>query len=43
MVVPGFAMVPDLLRGSDHVAMLPSRVLRHAAALIAALPVDGAA
>ena len=26
MVVPGFAMVPDLLRQSDLIAMLPSRV-----------------
>ncbi len=27
LVVPSFGMVPDLLRGSDMIAMLPSRIL----------------
>lgn len=30
LVVPSFGMVPDLLRRSDMIAMLPSRILPHA-------------
>lgn len=44
LVVPSFGMVPDLLRGSDMIAMLPSRVARVAADLItlpAPIPVAG--
>jgi DNA-binding transcriptional LysR family regulator len=35
LVVPSFAMVPDLLRGSDMIAMLPSRVAAAAIDLVA--------
>ncbi|HBD92030.1 MAG: LysR family transcriptional regulator [Rhodobacteraceae bacterium GWE1_64_9] len=38
LVVPSFGMVPDLLRGSDMIAMLPSRILTVAPDL-ASLPV----
>lgn len=38
LVVPNFGMVPDLLRGSDMIAMLPSRVMRASGDLVA-LPV----
>jgi DNA-binding transcriptional LysR family regulator len=38
LVVPSFGMVPDLLRGSDMIAMLPSRILPAAPDLIG-LPV----
>jgi len=34
LVVPSFGMVADLLRGSDMIAMLPSRVARAAADLV---------
>ncbi len=34
LVVPSFGMVPDLLRGSDMIAMLPSRVMAAAADLV---------
>lgn len=33
LVVPTFQMVPDILRGSDMIAMLPSRVLQASAGL----------
>ena len=35
LVVPGFGMVPDLLRGSDMIALLPSRVTAAAVDLVA--------
>ncbi|AMY68371.1 LysR family transcriptional regulator [Frigidibacter mobilis] len=38
LVVPSFGMVPDLLRGSDMIAMLPSRILPAAPDLVS-LPV----
>ncbi|MCO5064357.1 MAG: LysR family transcriptional regulator [Rhizobiaceae bacterium] len=44
LVVPNFGMVPDLLRGSDMIAMLPSRVLHESRDLILSpppFPVDG--
>ncbi|AGT10996.1 LysR family transcriptional regulator [Paracoccus aminophilus] len=44
LVVPSFGMVPDLLRGSDMIAMLPSRVMPAAPDLIARpvpIPVSG--
>jgi DNA-binding transcriptional LysR family regulator len=34
LVVPSFGMVPDLLRGSDMIAMLPSRVMAAAGDLV---------
>jgi DNA-binding transcriptional LysR family regulator len=44
LVVPSFGMVPDLLRGSDMIAMLPSRVLSAAgdlSVLAPPIPVNG--
>ncbi len=44
LVVPSFGMVPDLLRGSDMIAMLPSRVMAVAgdlATLPTPIPVTG--
>ncbi|WP_277024561.1 LysR substrate-binding domain-containing protein [Paracoccus hibiscisoli] len=44
LVVPSFGMVPDLLRGSDMIAMLPHRVMAGAGDLIALptpIPVAG--
>lgn len=44
LVVPSFGMVPDLLRGSDMIAMLPSRVLSAAgdlSVLPLPIPVSG--
>lgn len=44
LVVPSFGMVPDLLRGSDMIAMLPSRVMAAAGDLVALptpIPVTG--
>jgi DNA-binding transcriptional LysR family regulator len=44
LVVPSFGMVPDLLRGSDMIAMLPSRVLSAAgdlSVLAPPIPVKG--
>ncbi|TGN67935.1 LysR family transcriptional regulator [Paracoccus liaowanqingii] len=44
LVVPSFGMVPDLLRGSDMIAMLPSRVMAAASDLVALptpIPVAG--
>jgi len=41
LVVPSFGMVPGLLRGSDMIAMLPSRVLPHANDLLAFEPPVG--
>lgn len=44
LVVPSFSMVPDLLRGSDMIAMLPSRVAASAEDLITLptpIPVTG--
>ena len=38
LVVPSFQMVPDLLRGSDMIAMLPSRVLPFAGDLVSFHP-----
>ena len=38
LVVPSFQMVPDLLRGSDMIAMLPSRILPFAGDLISFAP-----
>jgi DNA-binding transcriptional LysR family regulator len=38
LVVPSFGMIPDLLRGSDMIAMLPSRILLAANDLIALPP-----
>ncbi|MTH78368.1 LysR family transcriptional regulator [Paracoccus aestuariivivens] len=38
VVVPSFGMVPDLLRGSDMIAMLPSRVMSTAPDLISLPP-----
>lgn len=35
LVVPSFGMVPDLLRGSDMIALLPSRVMAAATDLVA--------
>jgi len=44
LVVPSFGMVPDLLRGSDMIAMLPSRVMATARDLVTLptpIPVTG--
>lgn len=44
LVVPSFGMVPDLLRGSDMIAMLPSRVMAVAGDLVTLptpIPVTG--
>ncbi|MNY66743.1 LysR substrate binding domain protein [compost metagenome] len=44
LVVPSFGMIPDLLRGSDMIAMLPSRILLAASDLIALpppIPING--
>ncbi|WP_353476779.1 LysR family transcriptional regulator (plasmid) [Salipiger sp. H15] len=44
LVVPSFGMVPDLLRGSEMIAMLPSRVVATAGDLVTLptpIPVDG--
>lgn len=44
LVVPSFGMVPDLLRGSDMMAMLPSRVMAAAGDLVTLptpIPVTG--
>lgn len=44
LVVPSFGMVPDLLRGSDMIAMLPSRVMAAADDLVTLptpIPVTG--
>lgn len=44
LVVPSFGMVPDLLRGSDMIAMLPSRVMAAAGDLVTLptpIPVTG--
>ena len=38
LVVPSFGMIPDLLRGSDMIAMLPSRILLAASDLVALPP-----
>lgn len=43
-MVPTFQMVPDLLRSSDMIAMLPSRVVRASGGLESfptPIPVDG--
>ncbi len=44
LVVPSFGMVPELLRGSDMIAMLPSRVVsatRDLSVLPVPIPVNG--
>lgn len=44
LVVPSFGMVPDLLRGSDMIAMLPSRVMAASGDLVilpTPIPVPG--
>lgn len=41
MVVPGFVIVPDLLRQSDLIAMLPSRVAGTAGLVTLPQPIPG--